>query len=83
MQMWEHCHESSRRYHIPSVVKAGLWGNMLHLYSHFHILTHKPELPNVPNATAGLPLAMFPPKTRADVGMVQCASEGHGKPPGK
>ena len=24
---------------------------------------------------------MFPPKTRADVGMVQCASEGHGKPP--
>ena len=25
---------------------------------------------------------MFPPKTRADVGMVQCVSEGHGKPPG-
>ena len=25
---------------------------------------------------------MFPPKTRADVGMVQCASEGHGKPAG-
>ena len=26
---------------------------------------------------------MFPPKTRADVGMVQCVSEGHGKPPGR
>ena len=25
---------------------------------------------------------MFPPKTRADVGMVQCVSKGHGKPPG-
>ena len=25
---------------------------------------------------------MFPSKTRADVGMVQCVSEGHGKPPG-
>ena len=25
---------------------------------------------------------MFPPKTRANVGMVQCASEGHGKPTG-
>ena len=25
---------------------------------------------------------MFPPKTRADEGMVQCVSEGHGKPPG-
>ena len=23
------------------------------------------------------------PKTRADVGMVQCVSEGHGKPPGR
>ena len=26
---------------------------------------------------------MFPPKTKADVGMVQCVSEGHGKPPGR
>ena len=26
---------------------------------------------------------LFPPKTRADVGMVQCVSEGHGKPPGR
>ena len=26
---------------------------------------------------------MFPPKTRADVRMVQCVSEGHGKPPGR
>ena len=26
---------------------------------------------------------MFPPKTRANVGMVQCASEGHGKPTGR
>ena len=25
---------------------------------------------------------MFPSKTRADVGMVQCVSEGHGKLPG-
>ena len=25
---------------------------------------------------------MFPSKTRADVGMVQCVFEGHGKPPG-
>ena len=25
---------------------------------------------------------MFPSKTRPDVGMVQCVSEGHGKPPG-
>ena len=25
---------------------------------------------------------MFPSKTRADVGMVQCVSEGRGKPPG-
>ena len=25
---------------------------------------------------------MFPPKTKADVGMVQCVSEEHGKPPG-
>ena len=24
---------------------------------------------------------MFPPKTRANVGMVQCIFEGHGKPP--
>ena len=24
---------------------------------------------------------IFPPRTRADVGMVQCVSEGHGKPP--
>ena len=26
---------------------------------------------------------MFPLKTRADVGMVQCVSEGHGKPSGR
>ena len=26
---------------------------------------------------------MFPPKTRTDVGMVQCVAEGHGKPPGR
>ena len=26
---------------------------------------------------------LFPPKTRADVGMVQCVAEGHGKPPGR
>ena len=26
---------------------------------------------------------MFPSKTRADVGMVQCVSAGHGKPPGR
>ena len=26
---------------------------------------------------------MFPPKTRADVGMVQCVSEGHSKPLGR
>ena len=26
---------------------------------------------------------MFPPKTRADVGMVQCVADGHGKPPGR
>ena len=26
---------------------------------------------------------MFPSKTRTDVGMVQCVSEGHGKPPGR
>ena len=26
---------------------------------------------------------MFPPKTRAGVGMVQCVSEEHGKPPGR
>ena len=25
---------------------------------------------------------MYSPETRADVGMVQCASEGHGKSPG-
>ena len=25
---------------------------------------------------------IFPSRTRADVGMVQCVSEGHGKPPG-
>ena len=24
---------------------------------------------------------MYPPKTRANVGMLQCISEGHGKPP--
>ena len=26
---------------------------------------------------------MFPPKTRADVGMVQCVTERHGKPPSR
>ena len=26
---------------------------------------------------------MFLPKPRAEVGMVQCVSEGHGKPPGR
>ena len=25
----------------------------------------------------------FPPKSRADVGMVQCVSKGHGKQPGR
>ena len=35
-----------------------------------------------PSAVTGC-VKMFPPKTRADVGMVQCASEGHGKPTGE